>query len=41
VAYRYFWFSEGALRENGDSVPKHTGSDQLASKTFTSTNLRN
>src|SRR6516225_5523879 len=30
VAYRYFWFSEGALRENGDSVPKHTGSDHLS-----------
>jgi len=24
VAYGYFWFSEGAYRVMGDSVPKHT-----------------
>ena len=29
VAYGYFWLSERAYREMGDSVPKHAGPDLI------------
>jgi hypothetical protein len=41
VAYGYFWLSEGAYREMGDSVPKHAGPISLTDRQPRTEHLQN